>query len=208
MLKKLYLYPLWIRVWHIINALLFLALIFTGISMQYAGTLSSLSMIKFEKAVQFHNIAAIILVLNYGFFVIGNAVSANRKFYQIKRTGLIKDLITQLKYYSFGMFRGEKHPFEINENNKFNPLQKVTYWGVIYILMPLLIISGLALLYPEIIIRQIFGMSGILLTDLFHVFTGYLLSIFMIIHIYTCTLGPKPGTLFKSIINGYHEVHD
>jgi thiosulfate reductase cytochrome b subunit len=29
----------------------------------------------------------------------------------------------------------------------------------------------------------------------------------MLIHIYTCTLGDKPTTLFKSMINGYHEEH-
>jgi thiosulfate reductase cytochrome b subunit len=28
----------------------------------------------------------------------------------------------------------------------------------------------------------------------------------MIVHIYTCTLGSKPTSLFKSMINGYH--HD
>jgi thiosulfate reductase cytochrome b subunit len=34
---------------------------------------------------------------------------------------------------------------------------------------------------------------------------GFLLSVFMVIHIYTCTLGTKPWSLFKGIITGYHE---
>jgi thiosulfate reductase cytochrome b subunit len=33
---------------------------------------------------------------------------------------------------------------------------------------------------------------------------GFFLSVFMIIHIYTCTLGAKPTSLFWGIISGYH----
>jgi thiosulfate reductase cytochrome b subunit len=176
--------------------------------MQYAGIREGSSLIRFDQAVKWHNISAIILVVNYGFFVIGNAISKNGRYYRIKKEGFLNDLGVQLKYYTVGMFRNEKHPFEVNEENKFNPLQKIAYVTVIYLFMPLLIISGFALLFPEIIVRQIFNVSGLLLTDLVHVCIGFLLSIFMIIHIYTCTLGKKPGTLFKSMINGYHEHHD
>jgi len=70
--------------------------------------------------------------------------------------------------------------------------------------MPILIISGLALLYPEVIIFNIFGISGIHLTDLVHVSSGFLLSIFMIIHIYFCTFGKTAFSNFKGMINGYH----
>jgi thiosulfate reductase cytochrome b subunit len=208
MSKKLYLYPVWIRLWHALNAMLFLVLIFTGISMQYADTAGNFSLIRFEQAVKFHNVAAVILVLNYGFFVLKNALTYNGKYYKIRREGFFRDLTLQFRYYAYGMFRGEKHPFEVNEENKFNPLQKISYVVVIYLFLPFVIISGLALLFPEIIVRQVFGISGVLFTDLVHVIAGYFLSIFMIIHIYTCTLGKKPGTLFRSMINGYHESHD
>jgi thiosulfate reductase cytochrome b subunit len=176
--------------------------------MQYAGVSGKFSLIRFDQAVKFHNIAAIILVIDYGFFVIGNRVTSNGKHYRIKRKGFFKGLRLQFSYYTNGMFKGDKHPFEITPDNKFNPLQKISYVMVIYFFMPLLIISGLALLFPEIIITQVFGISGILLTDLVHVIAGFILSIFMIIHIYTCTLGEKPGTLFRSMMNGYHEVHE
>jgi thiosulfate reductase cytochrome b subunit len=161
-------------------------------------------LIKFENAVKVHNIAAILLVFTYGFFVIANVLSGNGRYYRLKEN-LLNDIKLQFRYYAYGMFAGEKHPFEVNEENKFNPLQKISYVTVIYVLMPLLIISGLALLFPEIILRQVLNISGVLLTDILHVITGYLLSLFLIVHIYTCTLGRKPGTLFKSMVNGYHE---
>ena len=34
---KMYLYPKWIRIWHLLNALMFIVLIVTGLSMQYTG---------------------------------------------------------------------------------------------------------------------------------------------------------------------------
>jgi len=110
----------------------------------------------------------------------------------------------QLRFYSFGMFRGEKHPFPVTMENKFNPLQKFTYVLSMYVGMPLLIISGLGLLFPEITINKLFGVSGLVLTDILHKSMGFLLSIFMIIHIYTCTLGARPGSLFWGMVSGYH----
>ncbi len=66
-------------------------------------------------------------------------------------------LILQVKYYLFGVFKGEKPPFPENENRKFNPLQKVTYIAVMYVATPLVILSGIALLFPEIIIDKVLG---------------------------------------------------
>jgi len=106
------------------------------------------------------------------------------------------------------MFRGEKHPFPVTEERKFNPLQKVTYVFAMYLGMPLLIISGFVLLFPEVALDNVFGMSGLVLNDVLHIASGFLLSIFMIIHIYTCTLGAKPSSLFWGMISGYHRSED
>ncbi len=206
--KKLYLYPVWIRLWHLLNAVLFLVLIFTGISMQFAGGDRSFSLITFQNAVTLHNVCAVILVFNYLVFLTGNIVSKNNRHYKIKKESFWADLFTQFKFYAFGMFRKEKHPFPVTENQKFNPLQKISYVMVMYLGMPVIIITGIGLLLPEITIKQFFGVSGLLITDLLHIIVGFVLSVFLVIHIYTCTLGDKPGTLFRSMINGYHEEHD
>jgi len=83
-------------------------------------------------------------------------------------------------------------------------LQKVSYVVALYIAVPLLIVSGIGLFFPEITIVSIFGVSGLVLTDILHITMGFFLSIFLIIHIYTCTLGDKPTSLFRGIITGYH----
>lgn len=204
----MYLYPKWIRAWHIMNALMFLVLIVTGISMQYTDKENSAYIVGFAKAVKWHNFAALILTANYLIFVLGNAFTGNGKYYRIKKESFMADLAAQMKYYAFGMFKGEKHPFPVTMERKFNPLQKFTYVLAMYLGMPLLIISGIVLLFPEIAIDNVFGMSGLVLNDVLHITTGFLLSIFMIIHIYTCTLGAKPTSLFKGMISGYHVSED
>ena len=200
----MYLYPKWIRLWHLVNAIMFIILIITGLSMQYTDKTNAAYMVGFAKAVKWHNFAAFILVLNYIFFVTGNLLTNNGKYYRIGEKQFFSNIVSQFKYYSRGMFKGEKHPFPVTEERKFNPLQKITYVLALYLALPLLIISGIGLLLPEITIKTFFGVSGLILTDILHISMGFLLSIFMIIHIYTCTLGHKPTSLFRGIISGYH----
>jgi thiosulfate reductase cytochrome b subunit len=200
----MYLYPKWLRAWHVLNALLFLILIVTGLSMQFTDKENAAYVVGFSIAVKWHNFAAIALTINYIVFVTGNLFTGNGRYYRINRKNFLSDLIIQLKYYSWGMFKGEKHPFPVTEVRKFNPLQKVTYVLAMYLAIPLLIISGLGLLFPEITIKSLFGVSGLIFTDILHITMGFFLSIFMIIHIYTCTLGAKPTSLFWGMISGYH----
>lgn len=204
----MYLYPRWIRAWHVINALMFIILIITGLSMQYTDKANSAYMVGFAKAVKWHNFAALILIAGYVVFVVGNVITGNGRYYRIKRENFWSDLMKQLRYYSFGMFRGEKHPFPVTMERKFNPLQKFSYILAMYVGMPLLIISGIVLLFPEIAISNVSGMSGLVINDVLHITMGFFLSIFMIIHIYTCTLGSKATSLFRGILTGFHESED
>lgn len=200
----MYLYPKWIRIWHLVNAVMFLILIVTGVSMQYTDKENATYVVGFAKAVKWHNFAATVLVLNYILFVTGNLLTKNGRYYRVGEKNFSSNLLTQFKFYSRGMFKGEKHPFPVTEERKFNPLQKITYVLAMYVAMPLLIISGIGLLFPEITIKTFLGVSGLIYTDILHITMGFFLSIFMVIHIYTCTLGAKPTSLFWGMITGYH----
>ncbi len=57
----MYLYPKWIRAWHLLNAVMFLILIITGISMQYTDKENAAYVVGFAKAVKWHNFAAFVL---------------------------------------------------------------------------------------------------------------------------------------------------
>ena len=88
MAEKIYHYPLWIRLWHVANALLCLALIISGISMQFSEP--DRPLIRFDMAVTLHNSAAILLTINYLFFLIANRLSGNKKHYKISREKLYR----------------------------------------------------------------------------------------------------------------------
>lgn len=204
--NKIYLYPVWVRLWHLSNALFCLLLIFTGISMQYASHDSHF--ISFDTAVSLHNICGILLTISYIIFIIGNLTTGNGKYYRQKIAGFGKELFQQVRYYSYGMFVGESSPFSINEKRKFNPMQKLTYIAIMYLILPFIFITGWALLFPDIIVTRLFQFGGITLTSLFHATLGFLVSLFLIIHIYFCTVGHTATSNFKSMIDGYHETHN
>ena len=201
---KLYFYPVWLRIWHAVNALGIILLILTGFSLQ-SGI--NTGFINFKLAVNIHNIAGITVAINYLLFFIGNFVSQNIKFYLIKPMGFIKRPMKQAYYYAFGMFRGMKAPYPLSEKRKFNPLQKYAYVAVMYLVVPIVIISGFALLFPEIIIDKIYTFSGVFLTAITHSAAGFFISIFLLVHLYVASIGKSPLENFKSIFNGWHNIH-
>lgn len=201
--EKIYFYPVWLRVWHGLNALAIIVLIITGISMQ--SSLDSPA-IGFKLAVNMHNIAGVVVFLGYLVFFIGNMVTKNGKYYLIKMKGFLKNPVKQAIYYSWGMFHGAKYPFPLSEKRKFNPLQKYFYVLVMYMAVPVVIITGIALLFPEIILDEVYGISGVFMTAILHSAMGFFISIFLIIHLYVATIGKSPVENFKSIITGWHHV--
>lgn len=203
--EKIYLYPVWVRLWHLMNAILCLILIITGISMQFSNP--KFPMIRFDMAVSVHNIVGIILCVNYILFFLGNITTRNGKYYKLILPGLFSRLMTQFRYYTRGLFKGETAPYPLNSERKFNPLQQVTYVGSMYLLFPIIMITGWALMYPEVIPARFLWTSGLHLTDLFHITAAFLVSLFMFIHIYFCTIGKTPLSNFMSMIDGYHESH-
>jgi thiosulfate reductase cytochrome b subunit len=205
MSEKIYLYPMWIRLWHALNAILIILLIITGVSMQYTDPANPF--IRFDLAVKMHNISGIILSINYLVFLTGSFITPNGKYYKISLNGLVPRLMKQFTYYTFGIFKHEKAPFPVTRESKFNPLQQFTYVIAMFMLVPIVIITGWALLYPEVVLTKFLSGSGLRVNDFIHVIIGFFVSFFMFVHIYFCTIGATFVSNFKSMINGFHESH-
>ena len=203
MSDKVYLYPIWIRLWHLFNAVLCLFLIVTGISMQYASPQAPL--VRFDWAVKIHNISGIILSASYLMFFFGNLFTRNGRNYLLPMAGAGKRLFRQGRYYAYGVFKKEEPPYPIGSKRKFNPLQQFTYSIIMYMAIPVLIITGWAMLFPEVIIENYLGLDGYKATDLLHVAAGTLVLVFLLIHLYFATMGKHPTDHYKAMITGYHE---
>ena len=200
---KIYFYPVWLRIWHGINALGIIILIITGITMNSG---MEKSMISFNLNIKLHNYSGAIVSLNYLLFLLGNLITNNSKFYIVKPKNFLKRPMKQAYYYAWGMFHGMKAPYPLSEKRKFNPLQKYFYIIVMYLAVPLVIISGIGLMFPELIFNKIYNISGVLITAVTHSAMGFFISIFLIIHIYVASIGKSPLDNFRSIVNGWHHV--
>lgn len=205
-MDKVYFYPVWIRVWHTINAIMCLLLIITGVSMQYSSIEHPI--IRFDHAVAWHNITGIILTINYLIFFFGNKYLNNGRHYNIHWKGFWTGIFRQFNYYIVGIFKHQKPPFPITQTRKFNPLQQLSYVFIMYGFVPVMFVTGWALLFPGLVVNDVFGNIGLFITDLIHVIAGFIVSLFMIVHIYFCTIGHKPSSHFKAMATGYHEIHE
>jgi thiosulfate reductase cytochrome b subunit len=171
--------------------------------MQSSG---DISFINFNVIVNLHNIAGIVVTLSYFLFFFGNLFTSNGKFYIVKPRGFLKRPIKQAYYYAWGMFHGMEKPYPLSEKRKFNPLQKYSYIAVMYLFVPCVIISGIALLFPEIILEKVYSFNGVFVTAVCHSAMGFLISIFLIVHLYIASIGKSPFENFKSIITGWHHI--
>ncbi|PLX22494.1 MAG: hypothetical protein C0597_02430 [Marinilabiliales bacterium] len=202
--NRIYLYPVWLRIWHGVNALCIILLGVTGISMQYTNIDNPL--IQFNNAVSIHNFVGVLTSISYIFYFIANFYSNNYKHYKFELKGLVGRLMKQGEYYVIGYLKGLTKPFPISLKEKFNPLQRLSYFATMYMLVPAVVITGTALLYPEMILERFYNMSGIKITAFLHSLAGFFILIFVIIHLYVITIGKNPLKNFKSIIDGYHDA--
>lgn len=203
MSQRIYLLPLWIRLWHWTNALLIIALTVTGISLHFADP--KLPLVEFSAAARFHQIGGLALVGLYVFFVIANIVSGNWWQYVPKPPGVLARCWIQAKWYMSGIFKNEPHPYRVSEETNFNALQAISYWVIMYMIMPVMMLSGLLFLFPDFAPDRVFGLDGLLPVALLHYITGAVIVMFMIVHIYLGTTGATATSMFKTMINGWHE---
>ena len=201
----MFLYPFWVRLWHLVNAILILILIITGIRLYVLSRETALIIISDSGAATWHDIASKILIISYIGFLAGNILTNNGKHYRIKKTNFFRDLKMQIRYTVYGMFKHEKQPFPPALERKFNPLQKLSYVVIMYIALPLIILSGIGLMIPEGTAERLFGRQGLFAIDVLHIITGIIIFLFLLIHVYLATFGYRPSTGLRGIITGYVE---
>ncbi len=197
--KQAFQYSPWLRNWHWINVKLFLLLIISGLSLHFAG--SGIQILPFNIARLVHNYSGIALCIVYVLFIIYNFASGNWKQYIPGSQDLSKGNLKQLRYYFFGIFRGEQEPYPTDENRKFNPFQKTVYFASLFFLTPVFLISGLLLLFPEFAPETVFGFGGILPMAMIHIISSYLVSVFMFVHIYVSSTGMSGFTQCRAMFN-------
>lgn len=201
--KKVYMYTAYERLWHWLQTFVIVLLLLTGLVIHRPDVYGIFS---FPYIVLTHNILAALLVINAIFSLFYHLVSGEIRQYLPRPYGFVDDAITQTKYYLRGIFKGEGHPFEKAPQKKLNPLQQITYFGILNVLLPLQIITG-ALMWGVQQWTQIAGwFGGLPYLAPFHSLVAWTFAAFIVGHVYLTTTGHKPLTSIKAMLNGWEDV--
>lgn len=200
-------YDAYRRFWHWLQAISVVSLLVTGLVIHRPDLFGAFS---FPAMVTLHNVLAAILVINAALSLFYHVATERMREYIPRPYGFIDDSMRQTQYYISGIFKGEPHPFEKRPDDRMNPIQKLTYFGILNVLLPLQIVTG-ALMWgfqrwPE----AAAALGGLPLLAPFHTLVAWLFGTFIVGHVYLTTTGPTPLEGIRGMVTGYEEVegHD
>jgi len=203
----LYINPLPVRIWHWINALGFVLLVLTGVQLRY---LDLFQLVSFEMAVKLHNWVGFTVIANYfiwlGFYLFSDKISNYHPVMDAK--DFIRNYFLQVRYYSYGIFKGEHSPHHVQPYDKFNPMQRMTYQLVMLVAVPVQFITGVMMWNVTGFQKWIDLVGGIRVVDTIHVLCFIFFVFFILVHAYMGALGQKPSTHYKEMLTGYQETED
>jgi thiosulfate reductase cytochrome b subunit len=200
--KKVYAFSLYERIWHWTMALSGAALILTGLEIHRAGSPWLLSL---PAAVAGHNVFAAVLMANAFLSLFYHLTTRAIVNFIPEPKGFLRRTLEHVSWQSRGIFFGGAHPAHV-EGEKLNPLQQVTYLGLLNVLFPLQIGTGLAIwavgAWPEVAS----AIGGLAVVAPLHNLGAWLFLAFFVMHVYLTTTGRTVGDHLRSMVTGYQEV--
>ena len=196
---NIYLYTRYERFWHWLQMVFIVILLITGFEVHGLFRLFG-----FESAVNVHNYVGLSWLIAFAFFVFWLFTTGEWKQY-IPTT---KKMISVILYYSYGIFRGESHPFPKRKEAKHNPLQRLTYLSLAAILVPSMMLSGF--LYWSYNSWAEWGLGSLSLTiiALVHTALAFAVLSFVIVHLHMITTGHTLFAHTRAMITGWEEVEE
>lgn len=202
-IQEVYMYDVYERLWHWLQTAAILLLLFTGLIIHKPDMFGIFS---FSYVVQVHNVLAAVLVINAALSLFYHLVSGEIQQYLPRPRGFFDQTFEQAKFYLHGIFRGEPHPFAKTRRRKLNPLQQITYFGILNVLLPLQIITGAlmwgAQRWPEIANR----LGGLPFLGPAHTLIAWSFASFIVMHVYLTTTGHTPLAGIKAMMLGWDEI--
>lgn len=192
--RQVKVYPRFERFWHWSQALLIFVLFFTGTNLHGLH-----HVLYFGTAVTVHTLAALALVVLWVFAIFWHLTTGNWRHYMPTSKGLFQ----VARFYAFGIFRGEHHPYRKAFWRKHNPLQALSYLALKLVLFPAVWLTGIAYLLYNFWESQ--PNAGFMLEVVanIHLLAAYAIIAFVIIHVYLLTTGHSFAAHVKPMITGY-----
>jgi len=200
--QSVYIYRAFERFWHWMQAILIFFLTFTGFEVH-----GSYTFFGFRDAVRYHIIAAYLFLGLIMFAIFWHLTTGEWKQY----VPSLRNIRAQLDYYLFGIFRNAPHPTRKTVLSKLNPLQKIVYFGLKILVIPLSVTSGLLYLfyrYPSRYEIASINIESLHIVALVHTAAAIVLVAFIITHLYLITTGDTPTSNLKAMLTGWEELED
>jgi len=194
--RTVMIYSRYERFWHWSQAALIFTLAFSGFSVH------GLAPMNYRLAVQVHSYAAIALIVLWAFTTFWHFTTGQWKQYLPK----LSSLPAILKFYAWGILTGAPHPYTKTLKRKQNALQSLAYLSFMVIIGPALWSSGIVYLLYPLWAKSAAGTYALPIVAFIHLTAAYLISIFVIIHIYMTTTGKTPLHYIKTMITGYDSI--
>lgn len=189
------------RFWHWLQATAILFLILSGFAIHYPdrfGILGSMA-----NAIHWHSWIGWAVLVN-AFLGLFYHLTAEKYFHFLPKVeDFTSAAVRQVRFYLYGIFKGERHPLETDPRRKLNPLQKITYLILLNVLLPLQILTGVLMWGVERWPRFFARAGGFWVLGPVHTLGAFLFLAFLIGHIYLATTGPTPDALLRAITIGY-----
>jgi thiosulfate reductase cytochrome b subunit len=198
--QRVYMYGVYERFWHWLQTAVILGLIFTGLVIHRP---EQFSLFSFAWTVTVHNILAAILVVNAALSLFYHVASGEIRQYIPRPVGFFDQAIVQAKYYLSGIFRGAPHPFEKAPERKLNPLQQLTYFGILNVLLPLQILTGVLMWGKQQFPELTLSLGGLPFLAPFHTLIAWTFASFVVMHVYLTTTGSSPLANIKAMMLGW-----
>lgn len=199
MKKRTLIYTRFNRFWHWSQAVLVLLLGITGFEIHGVFRLFG-----FERAITLHNWLAGSLGVLLAFVIMWHLTTNQWRNY----IPTLRQIPEMIRFYLFGIFRNEPHPFKKTEISRLNPLQRLTYLGLKLLIFPILGLSGLASYFYNDLAAQGYLPDGVGTIAMIHTAGAFVLLVFLIAHVYLTTTGETPTSNLKAMITGWEDLHD
>ncbi len=202
MKKEVYVYKGFERFWHWAQSILVMFLALTGFEIH-----GSISFFGFENAVKYHNFAAHSFIVLIVFAIFWHFTTGEWKQY----IPTLKNIQAQANYYLFGIFKNAQHPTKKTVLSKLNPLQKIVYFGLKVLIIPVIVSSGLLYMffrYPQNSGIQSLKVESLETIAIIHTLAAFLLIAFIIAHLYLITTGETVTSNLKAMLTGYEDLED
>lgn len=201
--ERVYMYQAYERFWHWLQTVTIILLLLTGLIIHRPDLFG---LFAFRYMVTVHNVLAAILVINAGLSLFWHVVGGEIRQYIPRPYGFFDQAIVQTTYYLRGIFRDDPHPFAKTRDHHLNPLQQITYFGILNVLLPLQVVTGALMWGVQQWPRYAQALGGLPFLAPFHTLVAWLFATFIVGHVYLTTTGHEPLAGIRSMITGWDEV--